>query len=138
MIQNETLLQIADNSGGKYAKCIKIYGALNKKYAKVGDILQVTVKATKKIKKQTQKGKLFKAFVARTKKLLHRKDGSTINIYTKKNGIFLMAQKQVTKQRTSNELLGTKAQGVFPYETKKILKEKNMLNRFRFVSRSLI
>lgn len=85
MIQPETILQVADNSGAKTIKCIKILGGYKKKYAKVGDIIVISVqelrnkfKSTSKVKK----GEVYKALIIRTKKEIKKKDGTLL--YTNK------------------------------------------------------
>ena len=77
MIQSETKLLVADNTGAKMVKCIKVLGGSKRKYAYIGDIIVVSVKeATPKglVKKKS----VEKAVVVRTKKEIHRKDGSLI------------------------------------------------------------
>jgi len=77
MIQQESRLVVADNSGAKEVLCIRVLGGSAKKYATVGDKIVVTVKdalPTSNIKK----GTVSKAIVIRTKKEIRRKDGSYI------------------------------------------------------------
>jgi large subunit ribosomal protein L14 len=77
MIQMETVLQSADNSGARTLKCFKVVGGSKKRYASVGDIIVVSVKealANSKVKK----GTVHKAVVVRTKKEIQREDGTTI------------------------------------------------------------
>jgi len=77
MIQQETRLKVADNSGAKEVLCIKVLGGTRKKYAKLGDLIIVTVK--KAIPGGViKKGEVTKAVVVRTRKELRRKDGSYI------------------------------------------------------------
>ncbi len=77
MIQQETRLKVADNSGAKEVLCIKVLGGSRKKYAKLGDLIVVTVK--KAIPGGiVKKGEVTKAVIVRTKKELRRKDGSYI------------------------------------------------------------
>ena len=77
MIQQETRLTVADNSGAKEVLCIKVLGGTRKKYAKLGDLIVVTVK--KAIPGGiVKKGEVTKAVIVRTKKELRRKDGSYI------------------------------------------------------------
>ena len=77
MIQQETRLTVADNSGAKAVLCIKVLGGSRKKYAKLGDLIVVTVK--KAIPGGiVKKGEVTKAVIVRTKKELRRKDGSYI------------------------------------------------------------
>ena len=77
MIQQETRLKVADNSGAKEVLCIKVLGGTSRRYASIGDIIVVTVKDAipgGKIKK----GIVSKAVIVRTKKEIRRKDGSYI------------------------------------------------------------
>ena len=77
MIQQETRLKVADNSGAKEVLCIKVLGGTRKKYAKLGDLIVVTVK--KAIPGGiVKKGEVTKAVIVRTRKELRRKDGSYI------------------------------------------------------------
>lgn len=77
MIQMQTELNVADNSGAKIVECIKVLGGSHKRYAKIGDIIRVTVKQAIPRGKVKQ-GELFRAVVVRTKKGVRRKDGSLI------------------------------------------------------------
>lgn len=77
MIQQESRLTIADNSGGKEALCIRILGGTKKRYATVGDIIVVTVKSVIP-SSDMKKGAVSKAIVVRTKKEVRRADGSYI------------------------------------------------------------
>jgi large subunit ribosomal protein L14 len=77
MIQQESRLKVADNSGAKEVLCIKVLGGTSKRYAYIGDIIVVTVKDAipgGKIKK----GVVSKAVIVRTRKEIRRKDGSYI------------------------------------------------------------
>ena len=77
MIQQESRLAIADNSGAKEILCIRVLGGSRKRYARVGDIIVATVKSASpngNIKKKS----VVKAVVVRTKQNINRKDGSTI------------------------------------------------------------
>ena len=77
MIQEYTILSVADNSGAKQAMCFRILGGTRKKYASIGDIIVVTVKEA--IPGGTvKKSEVCKAVVVRTKSELRRKDGSLI------------------------------------------------------------
>ena len=77
MIQQETRLKVADNSGAKELLCIKVLGGTRKKYARLGDLIVVTVK--KAIPGGIiKKGEVTKAVIVRTRKELRRKDGSYI------------------------------------------------------------
>ena len=77
MIQAETKLKVADNSGAKKAMCIRVLGGTRKKYARVGDVIVVTVKDALP-NGPIKKGDIAKAVIVRTKKEIRRKDGSYI------------------------------------------------------------
>jgi large subunit ribosomal protein L14 len=77
MIQEETLLTIADNSGAKTAKCIRVLGGTGRRYAGVGDIVVLAVKSA--IPQGTiKKGQVVKGVIVRTRKEQRRTDGSYI------------------------------------------------------------
>jgi large subunit ribosomal protein L14 len=81
MIQQETILQVADNSGAKTVKCIKVLGGYKKKYAKLGDIIVISVQELRnkaRITSKVKKGEIYKALVIRTKKSIKKKDGTTL------------------------------------------------------------
>lgn len=77
MIQAETRLTVADNSGGREALCIRVLGGTGRRYASVGDIIVVTVKNVIP-SSDLKKGTVSKALIVRTKKEIHRADGSYI------------------------------------------------------------
>lgn len=77
MIQVESMLQIADNSGAKRVQCIKVLGGSKRKYASIGDIIVVAVKEAIPNSK-AKKGEVKKAVIVRTKKEIVRSDGSYI------------------------------------------------------------
>ena len=77
MIQMETNLDVADNSGARRVQCIKVLGGSKRKYATVGDIIVVSVKEAIP-KGRVKKGQVMKAVVVRTAKGVRRPDGSLI------------------------------------------------------------
>ena len=77
MIQTETRLNVADNSGAKEVLCIRVLGGTGKRYATVGDIIVVAVKKVIP-SSDIKKGVVSKAIVVRTKKEIKRPDGSYI------------------------------------------------------------
>ena len=101
MIQQETILQVADNSGAKTVKCIKVLGGYKKKYARPGDIIVVSIKKLRnksKITSKVKKGEIYKALVLRTKKNILKKDGASV-FYGKKirnnnNAVILINKKK--------------------------------------------
>ncbi|MEI6258348.1 MAG: 50S ribosomal protein L14 [Deltaproteobacteria bacterium] len=77
MIQSETQLTVADNSGAKTVYCLKVLGGSRRRYASVGDVIVVSVKEAIPNAK-VKKGEVLKAVVVRTKKEIRRPDGSFI------------------------------------------------------------
>ncbi|MFO7987688.1 MAG: 50S ribosomal protein L14 [Desulfatiglandaceae bacterium] len=77
MIQTETKLKVADNSGAKVVSCIKVLGGSKRRYASVGDVIVVTVKEAMPNSK-VKKGDVVRAVVVRTAKEIRRLDGSYI------------------------------------------------------------
>lgn len=77
MIQMETNLDVADNSGARRVQCIKVLGGSKRKYATIGDIIVVSVKEAIP-KGKVKKGQVMKAVVVRTAKGVRRPDGSLI------------------------------------------------------------
>ncbi|RLB11147.1 MAG: 50S ribosomal protein L14 [Deltaproteobacteria bacterium] len=77
MIQQETRLKVADNSGAKEISCIRVLGGTGKKYATVGDVIVASVKDALPDSK-VKKGDVVRAVVVRTKKEVRRPDGSYI------------------------------------------------------------
>ncbi|MBQ0714868.1 50S ribosomal protein L14 [Paraperlucidibaca wandonensis] len=77
MIQTETMLEVADNSGARRVMCIKVLGGSHRRYASVGDVIKVTVKEAIP-RGKVKKGDVMNAVVVRTKKGIRRPDGSVI------------------------------------------------------------
>jgi large subunit ribosomal protein L14 len=77
MIQEQTRLVVADNSGAKEVQCIKVLGGSKRRYASIGDIIVVSVKSALP-NGNIKKGTVQKAVVVRTQKEVKRKDGSAI------------------------------------------------------------
>lgn len=77
MIQTETYLDVADNSGARRVQCIKVLGGSHRRYAAVGDIIKITVKEAIP-RGKVKKGDVMKAVVVRTRKGVRRQDGSVI------------------------------------------------------------
>ncbi len=100
MIQSETNLDVADNSGAKLVCCIKVLGGSKRRYASVGDIIVVSVKDAMPHSK-VKKGAVMKAVVVRTRKEVGRPDGSFIKFDS--NSAVLL--------NNANEPLGTRIFG---------------------------
>ncbi len=77
MVQNQTILNVADNSGAKKLMCIKVLGDSRRRYARVGDLISASVK-TAIPGGNVKKGDVVKAVVVRTRKEYRRRDGSYI------------------------------------------------------------
>jgi large subunit ribosomal protein L14 len=123
MIQQESILKVADNSGAKTVKCIKVLGGFKKRYAKLGDIIVVSVQQLRNKSKKTSKvlkGGVFRALVLRTK-----------NQYKKKDGLcYLLQENSVALINKQGNPIGTRILGPIP----KLLKKKKFL---KFVSISV-
>ncbi len=77
MIQEQTELDVADNTGAKVVRCIKVLGGSGRRYARIGDTIVVSIKDAMP-NGQAKKGTVHKAVVVRTRKETRRKDGSYI------------------------------------------------------------
>jgi large subunit ribosomal protein L14 len=100
MIQQQSNLEVADNSGARRVMCIKVIGGSQRKFASVGDVIVVSVKEAIP-RGKVKKGEVHRAVIVRTKRDIHRPDGSTIRF--DKNAAVL-----ITKQ---NEPIGTRIFG---------------------------
>lgn len=77
MIQTETVLNVADNSGAKKVMCIRVLGGTRRRYAHIGDVIVVSIKEAIPNAK-VKKGDVVKAVVVRTTKELHRADATSV------------------------------------------------------------
>ena len=126
MIQQQTILKVADNSGAKTAKCIKILGGYKKRYAKLGDIIVVSIQQLRnkaKISSKVNKGDIYKALVLKTKKSFDVKDGSSM----------IFQENTISLINKQNKLLGTRIVGPLP----KLLK-KGKFNKFTSISSGFV
>ena len=112
MIQQETNLDVADNSGAKRVQCIKVLGGSKRKYAYVGDVIVVSVKDAIP-RGRVKKGNVMKAIVVRTAKDIRRADGSVIR-FDRNAAVLINAQ---------GEPVGTRIFGPVPRE----LRAKNQM-----------
>ena len=79
MIQKETILDVADNTGAKKAMCIGVLGATRRRYASIGDVISLTIKkVTPGAKDEFRPGKVTKGIIVRTKQTVKRRDGTSI------------------------------------------------------------
>lgn len=81
MIQTQTVLDVADNSGAKRVQCIKVLGGSHRRYARIGDLIKVSVKEAIP-RGKVKKGQVMNAVVVRTRKGVRRPDGSVIRFDT--------------------------------------------------------
>lgn len=100
MIQTETRLDVADNSGARQVQCIKVLGGSKRKVASVGDVIVVSVKDAIP-RGKVKKGQVQRAVIVRVKKKISRADGS--NIRFDKNAVVLV--------NSQNEPIGTRIFG---------------------------
>jgi len=112
MIQQETNLDVADNSGARRVQCIKVLGGSKPKYASVGDVIVVSVKDAIP-RGRVKKGNVMKAIVVRTAKDIRRPDGSVIRF--DRNAAVLI--------NNQGEPVGTRIFGPVPRE----LRAKNQM-----------
>ena len=92
MIQTESVLNVADNSGAKVVKCIKVLGGSRRRYAGIGDIVVVSVSEALPNSK-VKKGSIMKAVIVRTKRENRRADGSYIR-FDDNSAVILSANKE--------------------------------------------
>ncbi|MEJ6703982.1 MAG: 50S ribosomal protein L14 [Pseudomonadales bacterium] len=92
MIQTQTYLDIADNSGARRVMCIKVLGGSKRRYAGIGDVIKVTVKEAIP-RGRVKKGQVLDAVVVRTRKGVRRSDGSIIR-FDGNAAVLLNANKQ--------------------------------------------
>jgi len=112
MIQMQTQLSIADNSGARRVQCIKVLGGSHRRYAGIGDIIKVSIKEAIP-RGKVKKGDVYTAVVVRTAKGVRRKDGSAIRFDT--NSAVLL--------NTKLEPIGTRIFGPVTRE----LRDKNFM-----------
>lgn len=92
MIQTQTVLEVADNSGAKRVQCIKVLGGSRRRYARVGDVIKVSVKEAAP-RGKVKKGEVLNAVVVRTRSGVRRADGSLIR-FDENAAVLLNNQKQ--------------------------------------------
>ena len=92
MIQVQTMLDVADNSGARRIQCIKVLGGSKRRYAGVGDVIKVTIKEAIP-NSRVKKGELFDAVVVRTRHGVRRADGSLVR-FDRNSAVLLNPQSQ--------------------------------------------
>ena len=126
MIQQQTILKVADNSGAKTVKCIKILGGFKKKIAKLGDVIIVSVQKLRNRSKKTSKVKkkeVYKALIIRTKAIWSKNTGMSLKFND--NAVVL-----INKQGNP---IGTRILGSVP----KVL-QKKALQKFTSLASGLV
>lgn len=110
MIQMQTMLDAADNSGARRVMCIKVLGGSKRRYANVGDVIKVSIKEAIP-RGKVKKGEVYNAVVVRTRKGVRRQDGSSIR-FDGNAAVLLNAQLQPIGTRifgpVTRELRGEK------------------------------
>jgi large subunit ribosomal protein L14 len=112
MIQVESKLDIADNSGAKLVNCIKVLGGSKRRYASIGDIIVVSVKEAIP-RSKVKKGEVYRAVIVRTRKEIARENGSII-VFDNNSAVLL---------NRNNEPVGTRIFGPVARE----LRQKNFM-----------
>ena len=92
MIQTQTMLEVADNSGARRVMCIKVLGGSRRRYAGIGDVIKISVKEAIP-RGKVKKGEVLNAVIVRTKKGIRRPDGSLIR-FDENAVVLLNAQMQ--------------------------------------------
>lgn len=101
MIQHRTILKSADNTGARRIQCIRVLGGYQKRYARIGDIITVTIKEAQP-HSMVKKGQVHHAVVVRTKKEIRRKNGTYIRF--DENAVVLVDKK--TKEPKGTRIFG--------------------------------
>ncbi|MBI28423.1 MAG: 50S ribosomal protein L14 [Alphaproteobacteria bacterium MarineAlpha5_Bin11] len=91
MIQMQTKIEVADNSGARKVQCVKVLGGSKKRFASIGEIIVVSVKDAIP-RGKVKKGDVYKALIVRTKKDFSRIDGTTIRF--DKNAVILLDKQE--------------------------------------------
>ncbi|WP_116963806.1 50S ribosomal protein L14 [Fastidiosibacter lacustris] len=112
MIQMQTELQVADNSGARRVECIKVLGGSHRRYASIGDVIKVSVKEANP-RGKVKKGSVYSAVVVRTAKGVRRRDGSVLRFDG--NAVVLL--------NNQNQPIGTR---IFGPVTRELRSEKFM------------
>jgi len=112
MIQHNTILKVADNSGAKKVKCIHVFGGFKRKYALLGDVIVVSVKELRNKSRKTSKvnkGDVYKGVILRTKINTFKKDGTAVKF---SSNVVCLINKQ-------EKPLATRLLGPLPKQLKK-------------------
>jgi large subunit ribosomal protein L14 len=112
MIQQQTILNVSDNSGAKKVKCIKILGGFKKRTSSIGEIIIVSIIELRNKSRKTskvKKGEIYRALIIKTKKQVKNKDGST----------YFFNQNSVSLVNKLNKPLASRIIGSIPKKLKK-------------------
>lgn len=101
MIQHRSMLNVADNTGAKKVQCIKVLGGYKKRYARIGDIITITVKDAQP-HSMVKKGDVLHAVVVRTKKQTKRSDGTYVRF--DENAVVVIDKK--TREPKASRIFG--------------------------------
>jgi large subunit ribosomal protein L14 len=116
MIQERSILKVADNSGAKVVRCFRILGGTRRRYAGVGDVVVASVQTAEPRGKNVKKKDIVKVLVVRSRNAIRRKDGSYVRF--DENAVVLVDAKK--------EPIGTRIFGPMPRELKEKGYEKLM------------
>lgn len=125
MIQQQTILKVADNSGAKLVKCIKVLGGFKRNFAVVGDIIVVSIQDLRNKSRNTSKvlkGEVHKAIIIRTKRKINKKDGS----------FFFFSENAVSLINKQGKPIATRLMGPLPKKlrTNKFVKMASISSGF--------
>jgi large subunit ribosomal protein L14 len=107
MIQQQTILKVADNSGAKTVKCIKVLGGFKRKVAFLGDLIIVSIQHLRNKSRnmsKVNKGEVYKALIVRTKKKISKNDGS----------FYFFSENAVSLINKQNKPIASRVTGPFP------------------------
>ena len=107
MIQERSLLKVADNSGAKVIRCFRVLGGTRKRYARIGDLIVASVQSAEP-RKQIKKKEIVRAVIVRSRAVTRRKDGSYVRF--DENAAVIVNEKK--------EPIGTRIFGPIPRELK--------------------
>ena len=107
MIQERSLLKVADNSGAKVIRCFRVLGGTRRRYARIGDLIVASVQSAEP-RKQIKKKEIVRAVIVRSREVTRRKDGSYVRF--DENAAVIVNEKK--------EPIGTRIIGPIPRELK--------------------
>ena len=139
MIQQQTRLTVADNSGAKRLMCIKVLGGSGRRYASLGDVIVVSIKEAIPNSK-VKKGEVAKAVIVRTKKEVRRKDGTHLELMHRCKGsiirIIFYHRKSWSTICTGDEIIVTSSIFFISEFSKAIMTHENIRGKLCFSFRN--